>query len=182
MTAKPRSERYKSGQKALTRKEYEKLIECIADLEDELLIKAAVALCMRREDLVRILIADIDLDNGKLYFYEEKKDVRRPINLPQPLVILITKFLKTIPKRQRLFSFTGRTAYNRFNYWLGIAGLEKRPFHALRATGIKFAHAAGWSDEQISDLTGDKIATIQEHYMTPSSDEMREVTQGKPFI
>jgi len=34
----------------------------------------------------------------------------------------------------------------------------------------------------ISKLTGDKIATIQEHYRTPSVDEMRQLTQKKAFV
>ena len=53
--------------------------------------------------------------------------------------------------------------------------------HACRATCIKFAHNAGWSDEQISKLTVDKISTIQEHYMTPSADEIRTVTETRGF-
>ena len=179
---KAKSERYRSGEKALTRKEYEKLIEVIGDLQDELMIKMAVGLCLRREDLTSIETKDINMETSEIYFYERKKDIRRSLALPPSLTILLTKFLKTIPKRKYLFSYRGRTAYNKLQKWLEIAGLEKRPIHALRATGIKFAHAAGWTDEQISKLTGDKIATIQEHYMTPSHDEMKEATKEKPIV
>ncbi len=104
----------------------------------------------------------------------------------QPIVIVtIQKFWKTLPKekqkRRYLFDFVGRTAYRHFNHWCEVAGIPQRPFHSLRATCIKFAHANGWSDEQIAKLTGDKISTIQEYYMTPSVDEMREVTNAKGF-
>ena len=40
---KLRSEHYTSGEKALTRQEYDKLLSVITDLQDELLIRMAVA-------------------------------------------------------------------------------------------------------------------------------------------
>jgi integrase len=191
---KLKSDKYKSGEKALTHKEYDTLIDSIADLEDELLIKLAVATGLRREDICNVLVSNIDLENNTLIFFESKKNITRPIFLSDSIVTLIRKYLKTIPqggykrkyKKQIvagfLFSIQGRSAYRHFNYWCKIAGIDERPFHALRATCIKFAHDAHWSDEQISKLTGDKISTIQEHYMTPSNDEMRQAAKEKAFV
>jgi len=181
------SDRYKSGEKALTRQEYEKLIAVITDLQDELLIKLAVATGIRREDLTNIRCDNIHLTDAKLMYWEAKKSRDRTIDLPESVCILIKKFYnelgrEKLKKRDLLFDFCGRTAYRHFNEWCVVAGIPERPFHALRATCIKFCHAAGWSDEQISKLTGDKISTIQEHYMTPSVDEMRSVTQMKAIV
>lgn len=181
------SDRYKSGEKALTRQEYDKLIAVITDLQDELLIKMAVATGIRREDLCNIKFNDVLLKDSQLIFWESKKSRQRTIDLPESVIVLIKKFYgsldrESLKKREYLFDFVGRTAYRHFNEWCVVAGIPERPFHALRATCIKFCHAAGWSDEQISKLTGDKISTIQEHYMTPSVDEMREVTQGKAIV
>jgi len=184
---KLRSDRYKSGEKALTREEYNKLIAAITDLQDELLIKLAVATGIRREDLCNIKFDNIKIEDKTLTFWESKKSIQRTIDLPDSIIVLIKKFYNSIPKedlkkREYLFDFVGRTAYRHFNEWCEVAGIPERPFHALRATCIKFCHGAGWTDEQISKLTGDKIATIQEHYMTPSVDEMRAVTQGRAIV
>jgi len=182
------SDRYKSGEKALTRQEYEKLIAVITDLQDELLIKLAIATGIRREDLCNIKFDNVNLKDCKLVYVEAKKQHRiRTIDLPDSIIVLVKKFYgyigrKYLKEREYLFDFTGRTAYRHFNQWCVVAGISERPFHALRATCIKFCHAAGWSDEQISKLTGDKISTIQEHYMTPSVDEMRNVTQMKAIV
>lgn len=194
---KLKSDKYTTGQKALTHKEFDKLTEVISDLQDELLIKMSVALAIRREDMCiptkkktsknfdprrGIKINNIDMDNKTLIFYESKKGMSRSVNLPDSIVVLIKKYLKTIPKRENLFSYTGRTAYRRFNHWCRIAGIYERPFHALRATCIKFCRDAGWSDEQVSALTGDSIGVIQQHYRTPTAQEMVDVTNQKPII
>lgn len=179
---KLRSEKYKSGEKALTRKEYDKLISCIDNLQDELLIKMAVSTGLRREDICQVRIANIDLENGIMTFYEAKKDKDRPIHLEPAIILLIKKYLKGQAKRDRLFTFAGRTAYNRLNHWCRIAGIPERPFHALRATCVKFSQDAGWTTEQVSKHTGDSIRVIQEHYSTPSEGEMKEIIRSKPII
>lgn len=184
---KLQSDRYKTGEFALTRTEYDKLMNVITDLQDELLIRLAVATGIRREDLCKIECDHISLEDKTLFFHESKKSVSRTIDLPDLVIVCIKKFYTSLDrqelrKRKLLFDFSGRTAYRHFNSWCVVAGIRERPFHSLRATCIKLAHASGWTDEQISKLTGDKIATIQEHYMTPSSDEMREVTKEKVFV
>lgn len=181
------SDRYKTGEKALSREEYNKLISIITDSQDELMIRLGVAIGARREDLCNILIENINLRERTLTFFESKKKRQKTIDIPDEVCVLIQKFYntmdkKTLEKRVKLFSYTGRTAYNRFNHWCVVAGIPERPIHALRATCIKFAHIAGWSDNEISKLTGDNIATIREHYMVPSVDEMKQVTQRKAFI
>lgn len=123
------------------------------------------------------------LENGKI----RREEKWRTIDLSPEIVVVIQKFYNTLDrnelkKRRYLFDYVGRTAYRHFQHWCEVAGINTRPIHALRGTGIKFAHNAGWTDEQIADITGDKISTIQEHYMTPSVDEMRQVKQKKSFI
>ena len=177
-----KSDRYKTGEKALTQKEYEQLMSVVDNIEDELLIKLAVSTGIRREDIVKIKISNINLDDGTLIFHEKKKNRDRTIYLPQSIIILTRKFLKTIKKRDNLFSFCGRTAYRHFNHFCGVAGIPERPFHALRATCIKFCQARGWTLEQVSSLTGDTIRVIEEHYSTPTSQEMSDVVRGKPIV
>lgn len=179
---KLKSERYRSGQKSLSITEYERIMEVIDNIQDELLIKMAVTTGIRREDICAIKINNINLENGTLTYYESKRRRTRTIYLQPSIVLLIKKFLKTIKKRDELFSYTGRTAYRHLNKFCQIAGIPERPFHALRATCVKFCQMKGWTPEQVSELTGDSIRTIQEHYATPSDTEMKEVIRDKPII
>lgn len=176
------SEKYKSGEKSLSKKEYEKLISVIDNIQDELLIKLAITTGIRREDLCSLKIGNINLEEGTLTFHESKKNLDRSIYLAPEIVLLIKKFLKTQPKREKLFSFTGRTAYSHLNHWCVIAGIPERPFHALRATCVKFCQAAGWSASEVSSLTGDTIRVIQEHYATPTDGDMREAIRTKVIL
>jgi hypothetical protein len=82
--------------------------------------------------------------------------------------------------------------YRRFNgyyvkgkYYPGYfehAGIANRPIHAFRATAIKFMKEAGYTDPQIMAITGDTLAVIQQHYMTPSMDELRAIVKGKAIL
>lgn len=184
MTQPPRfrSDRNTSGQHSLTREEYEKLLAATDDIEDELILKMAVSTGLRREDLFSITINNIDLQNKKLTFYEAKKRRMRTIDLQANVAQLIIKYLKTIDKRERLFSIKGRAGYDRFNNLCRKAGIPERPFHALRATCIKFCQASGWTQEQVAQLVGDTLEVIHLHYTTPSVQEMNELVRDKPTV
>ncbi|MCG2825156.1 MAG: hypothetical protein L6265_01035 [Thermoplasmatales archaeon] len=71
---------------------------------------------------------------------------------------------------------------NRFQKYLVVAGVESKPFHALRATCIKLCQRGGWSVEQAAKLVGDTIRVVQEHYTTPSNEELKQVARERPII
>jgi integrase len=175
---------YKTGEFALTPTEYDKLLESCSSIEDETLIKFTVATGLRRADIVRVELQNLDTDSGKVTFSEKKKGGRiRTIYVGPKLRQLLNKYLKTTPKTQKmLFGFSERTAYNKLQRLCDIAGIPQRPFHALRATCMKRCQRAGWTPEQVVDLTGDTLRVIQEHYATPSSSEMQEVSVNKEII
>ncbi len=172
----------KSGEQALTKAEWDKLSATIDNIEDELLIMLAITTGIRREDIVGIKISNIDLDDSILTFHESKKNRDRPLPLSPNIIQLIKKYLKTIPKRDLLFDFTGRTAWNKLNRLCKRAGIKPRPFHALRATCVKFCQHAKWTPSEVSRLTGDSLRVIEEHYACPSDSEMKEATINKPII
>lgn len=97
---------------------------------------------------------------------------------------LLVKYRNSLGKEigKEVLPFCGRTAHYRLQRLCIKAGIPKRPFHALRATCIKFCQAAGWSVEATAKHVGDTILVIQEHYTTPSQSEMKEFAQGKPII
>ncbi len=173
---------YKTGEFALTEKEYDAILDACDSTEDECLIKFTVATGLRRADVVRVERQNIR--NGKVTYSEKKKGGRiREIYIGPKLLQVLSKYEKTIPKEQKLlFRFSERTAYNKLQHLCDIAGISRRPFHALRATCIKRCQKAGWTPEQVVDLTGDTLRVIQEHYAVPSSGEMQEVSKQKEIV
>jgi len=173
--------RYKTGEKSLSRSEYEAVLSVCGCYEDRVLVMLAVSLGLRRGDIVRVKISDIDFDKHQLKYQEKKKGDRiRIVPIGPKLEQEIKMLIETIPKGQKtLFSFKDRQAYNRFQTLCEKAGVGGRPFHALRATCMKFCQAAGWTPEQTSELTGDSIEVIQAHYLTPTIAEMAETMREK---
>jgi integrase len=173
-----------SGEQALTRTEYEKLLAVCECQEDRVMLMALVAFGLRRQDLVNIKLSDIDIPNASLAYHERKKGNRvRVVPIPPKLLQEIKILQKSIPAGQKtLLSFKDRQAYNRFNKLCRAAGIPGRPIHAMRATCVKFCQAAGWTPEQVAKLTGDTIRVIQEHYATPTAGEMAEVMTEKEVI
>lgn len=186
----PKTEIYKTGEKALTEKQVELFLSKIGTLYDEVLFRLAVNTGIRREDIVAIKQADLDLDNYQLSFYENKKRRIRTIPLNENMVQKLKQHLNIIGKNGWLFPspynhkkhISGKQIYNRFQNYLQSAGIESKPFHALRATCIKLCQRRGWSVEQTAKLVGDTIRVVQEHYTTPSNEELKQVARERPII
>lgn len=190
-----------SGEKAFSQSEWNKFIRSVDHLEDEVLFKLTVTAGFRREDICHgskkkwvdkksmqvitgIPIDDIDYDERTITYKEHKKNRIRKIYISPDIILLIKKLINARGKHQSkwLITYSGATAYRKLQMYCDRAGVARRPFHALRATCVKFCIDAGWSDEKISALTGDTIAVIQTHYMTPSSDEMMDISKERPII
>lgn len=178
----------RTGEKALTPLEYEKLISVCNTLEEEVLIKLAVGLGFRRKDIAKIKIKNIDLNEGKITYYEHKKDRDRTIPLGAQLNQLLKKYIHTLPRDQvYLFKWGSsdwgdRTAHRRLTALCDRAGIPRRPFHALRGTCIKFKQKEGWPVEATAKLVGDTIRVVQEHYSVPSDAELSELMIEKEGI
>ena len=175
---------YRTGEYALTRGEYEKVLQVAGTIEDRVMVMLAVSLGLRRGDLVRIKVSDVDLKNSMISYHEKKKGDRvRNIPIGPRMALELKILMQTLPGDQEaLFTIKDRQAYNRWVRLCDLAGIPRRPFHSLRATAIKFAQARGWTPEQVAELTGDTIKVIQEHYATPSRAEMSELVKVKETI
>jgi integrase len=172
------------GVDALTPMEYVKVCDACSSIEDECLIKFTISTGLRRDDIPKVLWANVDLERGTVTYTEKKKFNRiRTIHIGQKLIQLLTKYKKTCSKEQKVvFAFGGRTAYNKLQRLCDIAGIRRRPFHALRSTCVKRCQANGWTPEQVCELTGDTWRTIQRHYATPSISEMSDVANLKEVV
>lgn len=185
--------KYTSGQKALTPVQVDKLLPSITDLIHLGLFQLAIVSGIRREDIVRIKKSDVNFQIQSVTFYESKKRRTKTIYIPVSVANTLQMICNVNKKEVYLFPggcekigghghMTGRTAYNLLQHYLEKAGLEPRPFHSLRATCVKLCQKRGWTVEQTAEHIGDTIAVVQEHYATPSSEEMREVVGTKPIL
>jgi integrase len=192
-TPKLYKEKYTSGQKALTEEEYNKVIDVCTNYEDRLLILVAVDLGLRREDIIRLQVQNIDLEHGWVSYHEKKKGDtihKVPIGpkMKQEIAMYIhatkvTDYLFPAQQKSDTPYMSGRTAYNRFTALCIRAGVGvPRPFHALRATCIKLKQKQGWTIEQVAWLIHDTVSTVQAHYSTPTQDEMKKIMDNKEAI
>jgi integrase len=198
------SRRYRTGKDALTEKEVNLIFQKVEKLEEESLISLAIASGIRREDIVAIEKKNIEIDETyipegqghllKIIFWEQKRKRYWTTYVggraAQSIIQLMNVQKKNKIRARWLFisphdknkHLSGRTAYNILQKLLKRAGLRPRPFHALRATCMKMCQKKGWSIEQTMELTGDSWRTVQEHYLTPTEDEMKETATKKRLV
>lgn len=180
---------YTSGELALTEGQVEKLLSSVTELSELCLLKLALSAGIRRTDIVSIKSADINFDSSTVTFYEQKKRRTKVVPIPESTLRSLRMWLN-INKSSWLFPgiydkkkhMSDRHAYNVLQRCLKNAGLPSRPFHALRATCTKLCQSRGWSPEQTAKLIGDSVKTVQEHYTTPSDEEMKEVAKEKSIL
>ena len=188
-------EEYMSGQHALDEKQVKALLLTFDDIQEKAMIALAVAIGLRREDLVNIKKKDYDSQKKTLTYFEKKKKRTRTLRIPsQEAVQLLNMHLKTCRSSQWLFPspkttgiyknshVSSRHIYDIFNEYLDIAGIDRRPFHALRATCYKLAQSKGWSMRKAAELLGDTLRVAENHYNAPSRREMEEIAEEKPLF
>jgi integrase len=188
-------EEYKSGQHALDGKQIRELLLTFDNIQDKAMIALAVTIGLRREDLVNIERKNYDPIGKTITYHEKKKKRIRIIRIPsQETVQLLNMHLKTCRNSQWLFPspketgiyknahISSRHIYDIFNEHLDIAKIERRPFHALRASCYKLAQAKGWSIRKAAELLGDSLHVAEEHYNAPSRREMEEIAEEKPLL
>lgn len=161
---------------SLTIEEQDKLLSVVETFGDLCLFEIELSTGIRREDIVKIEVGSVDLENRKLTFWEGKKGAFHTVPIATSVLPTVKRYLNTLPKgRKRLFTFTGRTAYNKLQYYLKKAEIKKKiAFHDLRRTFVKTAKRKGLSDKAISQITNDKLETISEFYSNLDLDELKE--------
>lgn len=180
----------RSGEYALLEYQIKKLLLVVGKIDHEVLLRIAIECGLRRGDIIAIEQANIDLKNGWITFYENKKRMNHRVPLSFSLSKLIEQYLNVVGKNKWLFPsshnskkhISSKTAWNTLARYLIKANLPQRPFHALRATCIKLCQRKGWSIEQVMKLTNDTFRTIKEHYDIPGEEEMLEVAKSKPLF
>jgi len=184
MTTKYEPTHY-SGEQSLTRIEYQKLLDVCDNGEDRLLLMIGVSLGLRRSDIVRIAINNINFHDNVISYQEMKKKNRlRTVPIPPKLANELKIFIKLSGRKitDKLFSFGERQSWNRFNRLCDKAGIPRRPIHCLRATCCKFYLEAGLRPEQVAKIVGDRVETIMLHYSIPSNGELQQLMKEREIL
>lgn len=185
-----KKEKYKSGQKALTVTQVPHLLSVIINLQDDALLRLAISGGIRRYDIVNILDSNVNFKENYVEFAEKKKHGKiKRVYCSQEVMNTLAKWMQ-LKKKGNPYLFPGRgkkplsdkTAYNILQANLKRAGLPSIPFHALRATSYKLAKAKGWSPREAAEHIGDSTRVAEEHYGTPSTEEMKSKAMNNPII
>lgn len=183
-----------SGEKALTPAKVETLLNSVNDLTDEALLKLAIGGGLRREDIVKVFVKDVNIKEGSVTFYQKKKSNHHTVYLPPSVMLTLEKLINLHKERKTgnpyLFPAHGfskkpissRTAYNILQKHLKAAGMESIPFHALRGTCVKLCQAKGWNTAQTAKHIDDRINTVLQYYATPSESERKEAAKEKAIL
>ena len=190
---------YTTGQKSLTRKQADTVVLAANSYEDKMLVLIGFTLGLRRDDIVRVEIQNINFQTNEFSYLEKKKGNRiKTVPMTERLSNELRMYISghTVAGQRYLFparqktSATGiceymssRTAYNIFNTLCKKAGVATPiPIHAMRSTCIKLKQEEGWTIEQVAALIGDKASTVMEHYSTPSTGELAALMKEKGGI
>ena len=161
---------------SLTIQEQDTFLSVVDTYEDLALFKLALTSGIRREDITKIELNNVDLEKGSVVFWEAKKRRFWTIPLTPDTTIELKRYINTLPKGSKLlFNFTGRTAYNKLQRYLEKANIKKHiSFHDLRRTFMKTAKRKGISLKAVSQITGDTYSVIERHYQNLDLDELKE--------
>lgn len=164
--------------------EAKEFLRVINRVEDKALFVLAITTGIRREDIVKIELDRINLEGKEIIFWEEKKDRWWKVFLEYDTVVALDMYIQTIPKGQKLlFTFTGRTAYNRLQKYRKKAKIRKEiRFHDLRTTFIRLSKALGRGERYVMQQTGDSARVILEHYENYDDEQMHDITDSKSLL
>jgi len=182
MKVKPK---YFTGEKAFTKAEFDKLLSVVKNSEDRIMLLLGASLGIRRYDLSRVIVRNINFTNHTVTYLEKKKGdaphtAYMPERLEQELSIYIKE--KKLGLNDKIFTCKDRQLCNRFYAILDEAGIERRGIHSLRGFCVKMCQKNGWTIEQTAKHINDLVTTVQVHYASPSGSEMLEVVKTKGVI
>jgi integrase/recombinase XerD len=167
---------------ALSNQEIERCLAVCDSTEKEIIIRLGYTLGLRRGDMAILKMADVDVENHQLKYFEEKKDRIRVVPLTTELELALKKHMSG-QRREYLFRrASGSTLYRRFQEILQEAKIikpdENRPFHALRGTCYKYWQKKNMPIPQIAELLGDTLETAMKHYGTATFGEISDTMRG----
>lgn len=171
---------------AFSESEVKRLLDACGTLADRMMILLAVRYGFRRDDIVKLKIRDINIEQLTLTFHESKKDRDRTIPIEYDVAMDLKRYIATLPKTATyLLPFRdGSTAWQHLQSICSVAnipvppGRTGRPFHALRGTCLKLRQKQGWTVNECASLVGDEPGTVFKHYLTTTPTELAAKMRG----
>jgi integrase len=167
---------------AFSMEEIDRLLVSCVNTADHLLILLGYRYGFRREDIVKLKWANLDMDRFTLTYHEQKKNRDRTIPIEQDVMAELIRYKSSITKRPYIFPFQdGSSAWLHLQDICHAAGIQVpqgrtgRPFHSLRGTCVKYRQSLGWNVNQCAALLGDEPETIIKHYATVNNNELSEL-------
>jgi len=164
--------------KYLTKEEVRRLLVCIDEKRDKLLIQLGLVMGCRVSEVVSIRLKNILADRIKLW--DEKNDRYREAVIDSETKSMLDDYLKAEwePKKHyphMLFYFSEKTANRIVKRWFKPAGIpdDKAQWHTLRHTYVVQSLDAGVPLNHICEQTGDSPNTIVQIYGRPSTDSRK---------
>ncbi len=164
----------KRSKPSLSFKEVQEFLKSCETPLERALLELGLTTGIRRNDIVSIQIANVDLEGSRIKFWEEKKDRWWEVALEPETVITLRMYISTLDPRQKdLFDISDRTAYNYLQNVLKRTSIKKKlKFHSLRTTFVRLSKEMGRDIRWVMDQTGDTARVLMEEYEGYSVDEM----------
>jgi integrase len=167
--------------RALSELEYQMLLNACERYEDTALLYLGVRFGLRRQDIVNVKMADVNLEQGKIRFYEHKKSRTRELPIPSDILPWFKQYIEHLPKSQKtMFSYTNdKTVYNRLQELCIRAGIHTPfPVHTMRGTCYKrLRNQYKWTLEAAAAWLGDTVEIAALHYGSVSEGELADLVR-----
>ena len=174
--------------KSLTRDEIRRLLVCIDDKRDRLLIQLGLALGCRVSEVVTLELGNILPD--RIIVIDRKKQSRlRECVIDSDTRALLDDYLRASWEDERprkpklLFYFSYKTANRVVKRWFKAAAIpdDKAHWHTLRHTYVVQSLEAGVPLNHVCEQTGDSPETVIKVYGRPSIDARRQMIERTAY-
>ena len=172
--------------KYLTFDEVVKLLVCIDNKRDILLIQLGLVLGCRVSEVVNMKLKNILTD--RIILWDEKKNKFRECVIDPETKTMLDDYIATEWKPKphhahRLFYFSCKTANRIVKHWFKAAGIpaEKAHWHTLRHTYCVQSLDAGVPLNHVCEQTGDSPLTVIKIYSRPSIDDRLKMIRKKSY-
>ena len=166
-------------------KRFFQFIQDCGDVQHEIMLKLLFYTAIRVSELVRIRVADIDVDGCRIFIDQGKGSKDRYILFPASFRLVLKSHLRASPHNRYLFEtrhcgpFTPRRVQQIVQAYRRRAGLDQRVHpHLFRHQMLSHLTAQGLSDAQIQLISGHESKRSLEVYQHLSLEQVERAYQA----
>jgi integrase/recombinase XerD len=166
-------------------KRFFQVIQDCGDVQHEIMLKLLFYTAIRVSELVRIRVADVDVDGCRIFIDQGKGSKDRYILFPASFRLVLKSHLRASPHNRYLFEtrhsgpFTPRRVQQIVQEYRRRAGLDQRVHpHLFRHQMLSHLTAQGLSDAQIQLISGHESKRSLEVYQHLSLEQVERAYQA----